>query len=81
MLDHVSVGSCDTVVTLLENAGQYQQIELEVMTLVRMMGDELKRALDQLNIPCPHISIPCSSQYTAQGQHVQYVGEQVIGEL
>ena len=50
LLDHVSVGSWDTVVTLLENAGQYQQIELEVMTLVRTMGDELKRALDQLNM-------------------------------
>ena len=49
-LDHVSVGSWDTVVTLLKNAGQYQQIELEVMTLVRTMGDELKRALDQLNM-------------------------------
>ena len=48
MLDQVSVSSCNTVVTLLENAeqrellGLYQQTELEVMTLVRMMGDELK---------------------------------------
>ena len=25
------------------------------------------------HVPCPHISIPCNSQDTAHGQHVQYV--------
>ena len=50
------MNSCNTVVNFLENAGQrellgqYQQTEQELMTGVRRLGDEVKRALDQLNM-------------------------------
>jgi len=56
LLDQVIVNSCNTVVNFLENAGQrvllgqYLQTEQELMTGVRRLGDEVKRALDQLNM-------------------------------
>ena len=56
VLDQVSFSSCNIVFTFLENAGQrellgqYQQTEQELMTGVRRMGNEVKRAMDQLNV-------------------------------
>ena len=56
LLEQVIENSCNTVVNFLENAGQrellgqYQQTEQELMTGVRRLGDEVKRALDQLNM-------------------------------
>ena len=56
LLEQVIVNSCNTVVNFLENAGQrellgqYQQTEQELMTGVKRLGDEVKRALDQLNM-------------------------------
>jgi len=56
LLEQANISSCNTVCTFLENAGQrellgqYQQTEQELLTGTRRLGDEVKRALDQLNM-------------------------------
>ena len=56
LLEHVHINSSATVTQFLENAGQrellgqYQATETDVVSCIRRMADETRRALEQLNV-------------------------------